>query len=110
MDIKVRDVDVVSVKKIDQEAKKKGLSRNEFLKRHLDKFAQYDVFKEERNEFEKLWKENTKVMEEFLEAQINLYKKIERFEAIVLLLMDVDEEEVNERLAIVGLGSDRDNE
>lgn len=48
MEIKVRNVDVVAVKKIDELAKKKKLSRNEYLKLHIEKLAHMDVFLEER--------------------------------------------------------------
>lgn len=102
MDVLLRNIDVVAVNKIDQEAKKVGMSRNEFLRRHLEKFAHYNVFVEERKEFEKQSNKNMNVMEAFLKAQEELYKKVERFEAIVLLLMDADEEEVNDMLVMVG--------
>ncbi|WP_419146610.1 hypothetical protein [Priestia endophytica] len=36
MEIKVRNVDLVSVKKIDEMAKVKGISRQEFLKGQLE--------------------------------------------------------------------------
>lgn len=39
MDIKIRDVDAAAIAKIDELAKKKGLSRNEFLKRCISTFA-----------------------------------------------------------------------
>lgn len=38
-EIKIRGVDPVIVKKIDQIAKKHGMSRNEYLKRSISKFA-----------------------------------------------------------------------
>lgn len=102
MDIKVRDVDIVAVKKIDQMAKGKGQSRNELLKRHIEKLSHYDFFVEERKRFDESWEESIKVMKAYLEMQEKLYKKVERFEAIVLLLMDADEEEVNDMLVMVG--------
>lgn len=39
MEIKVRDVDAVAVKKIDELAKRKGMSRNEYLKRTIESFS-----------------------------------------------------------------------
>lgn len=39
MEIKIRGLDVTIVKKIDELAKRKGISRNEYLKRTLESFS-----------------------------------------------------------------------
>ena len=39
MDIKVRNVDPVAIKKIDELAKAKGISRNEYLKKYISQIA-----------------------------------------------------------------------
>ena len=39
MEVKIRDVDPVIVKKIDEMAKRKNMSRNSFLKHCLSRFA-----------------------------------------------------------------------
>ena len=39
MNISVRDIDPVAIKKIDELAKKKGISRNEYLKNQISKIA-----------------------------------------------------------------------
>lgn len=39
MDIFIRGIDPVAVKKIDELAKKKGISRNEYLKIHIQQIA-----------------------------------------------------------------------
>jgi hypothetical protein len=46
MEIKVRNVDPVAVKKIDELAKEKGISRQEFLKGQLETLA---FFREQTN-------------------------------------------------------------
>lgn len=39
MEIKIRSIDAAAVKKIDQIAKRQGLSRNEYLKRQIEHLA-----------------------------------------------------------------------
>lgn len=39
MNISVRDIDPVAIKKIDEQAKKKGISRNEYLKKYISSIA-----------------------------------------------------------------------
>lgn len=39
MDIKIRDVNILVVKRIDELAKKKGISREEYLRRYLNKMV-----------------------------------------------------------------------
>lgn len=47
MDIKVRNIDPTAVKKIDELAKKKGTSRNEFVRIQLKKLASENILKDE---------------------------------------------------------------
>ena len=54
MDIKVRDVDPVAIAKIDDLAKKKGISRNEYLKKQIDKFAVMKEVEEIENKYSNL--------------------------------------------------------
>lgn len=54
MEIKVRNVDLAAVKKIDELAKKKGMSRNEFLKLYVEKLTLVSVHQEERLRLEEL--------------------------------------------------------
>lgn len=46
MDISLINIDPVAVKKLDELAKKKGMSRNEFVKIHLEKLAIENVLKD----------------------------------------------------------------
>lgn len=39
MDVCIRKVDPVAIKKIDELAKRKGISRNEYLKKHIEQMA-----------------------------------------------------------------------
>lgn len=39
MDISLRNIDPVAIKKIDELAKKKGISRNEYLRLHIQQIA-----------------------------------------------------------------------
>lgn len=39
MDVCIRKVDPVAIKKIDELAKRKGISRNEYLKNHIEQMA-----------------------------------------------------------------------
>lgn len=51
MEIKIRDLDPVVVKKIDELAKKKRMSRNEYLKQHLSGFAMTDEMEKLENKY-----------------------------------------------------------
>lgn len=76
MEVKVRNLSEVIVKKIDEQAKEKGLSRNEFLKVELEKIlSKEETEKEERyqelvNELAKNLKEYGEVVKKFMEEFI----------------------------------------
>lgn len=54
MDIKVRNVDPVAIKKIDELAKVKGISRNEYLKKYISQIAAMKEMKEVENKYSNL--------------------------------------------------------
>ena len=54
MDIKVRNVDPVAIKKIDELAKAKGISRNEYLKKYISQIAAMKEMKEVDNKYSNL--------------------------------------------------------
>lgn len=54
MDIKVRNVDPVAIKKIDELAKAKGISRNEYLKKYISQIAAMKEIKEVENKYSNL--------------------------------------------------------
>lgn len=54
MNISVRDIDPVAIKKIDELAKKKGISRNEYLKNQILKIAVMKETEEVENRYSNL--------------------------------------------------------
>ena len=54
MDIKVRNVDPVAIKKIDELAKAKGISRNEYLKKYISQIAAMKEMKQVENKYSNL--------------------------------------------------------
>lgn len=54
MEIKIRDMDPIIVKKIDELAKKHHMSRNEYLKRHLSKIAIVQELEETESKYSNL--------------------------------------------------------
>lgn len=89
MDLLLRNVDVVAVKKIDELAKTKKMSRNEFLKIHLEKFAQLDAFQEERNRLED-------TMQMVAEILVDQQIAIKKMKALFVMVMDIDGEEMEQ--------------
>ncbi|MBS4203656.1 hypothetical protein [Lederbergia citrea] len=100
MDVFLRNIDVVAVKKIDDLAKKKKLSRNEYLKLHIEKLAHTDVLLEERNRFEETLKMVSRVLERNVHMMKENNKEIQRMKSIFMLMMEVNEEEVNEYMKV----------
>ena len=54
MNISIRDVDPVAIKKIDELAKKKGISRNEYLKNQIAQIAVMKDLNEIENRYSNL--------------------------------------------------------
>lgn len=54
MEIKIRDMDPIIVKKIDELARKHHMSRNEYLKRHLSKIAIVQELEETESKYSNL--------------------------------------------------------
>lgn len=81
MDIFLRNVDPIAVKKFDEMAKKKSISRQELLKSVIEKVA----YEPERNEnemrMEMIISKNILVMEEMM-------KTVKRFENLMIDLME----------------------
>ncbi|MFS0646114.1 hypothetical protein [Siminovitchia sp. 179-K 8D1 HS] len=100
MDVFLRNIDVVAVKKIDEMAKKKKLSRNEYLKLHIEKLAHMDVFLEERNRFEEALKMVGSVLERNIHMMKENNEEIQQMKSIFMMMMDVNEEEVNEYMKV----------
>ncbi|MBY7043788.1 hypothetical protein FDB15_18275 [Clostridium botulinum] len=63
MEIKVRDISKEAVIKIDGLAKKKGLSRNEYLKRHLENLSIMDKINDNEAKYTILIEKITKILD-----------------------------------------------
>ncbi|MDM8147296.1 hypothetical protein [Priestia megaterium] len=63
MDILLRDIDPTAVKKIDEIAKEKKISRQEFLKGQVETLAVFQEQKDREVELERLIDRNIKMME-----------------------------------------------
>lgn len=63
MDVKIRDVDPYAVKKIDQWAKEKGLSRQIYLKNLLESLTTIDIHSNVIDRYEKQLEVNTLFLE-----------------------------------------------
>lgn len=80
MEVKVRGLQASVVKSIDEKASKQGLSRNEYLKRAIERMATIDVFYEERNEYVSLVKSMESIIRHNTD-EISRYKdSMERIE------------------------------
>lgn len=76
MEIKIRNLDPSTVKKIDMLAKRKGLSRQEYLKNHLESFAVNDLHSDIIDRYEKQLEVNTMLLEknaEKMDEMISLF-------------------------------------
>ena len=69
MEIKIRNLDVKTIQRIDEVAKEKGLSRQQFLKNYIETLSVIDIIKDSEtkyvdlvNQLSFLIKENTNVL------------------------------------------------
>lgn len=89
MDILIRHMDEIIVQKIDQEAKQKGLSRNDYLKLLIAKWAIEQMGTEQRNLYHNALEMNARLLHEVTSTQQHLLYKVERmnnvFEKILSL-------------------------
>ncbi len=95
MEIKIRDVDPTIVKRIDQNAKDKGLSRNAYLKQQLESFAIINGVKNDRVWFEEVLRQVREVLESNYYRLEQLEKQHERMLFLLSLITNVDMEDVN---------------
>ncbi|MEK4626531.1 hypothetical protein MKY06_29995 [Priestia sp. FSL P4-0332] len=85
MDILLRDIDPTAVKKIDEIAKEKKISRQEFLKGQVETLAVFQEQKEREAELENIIYKNIKMMEKCAVA-------IETVNGFIQEMMGEDEE------------------
>lgn len=72
LEIKVRNIDPMAVKKIDEWSRKKGLSRQEYLKRHLESFAVNDIHSNMIDRYEKQLEANSLLLEKTAQSMNEL--------------------------------------
>ncbi|MBE2978981.1 hypothetical protein [Priestia megaterium] len=72
MEIKIRNVDPIAVKKIDEMAKEKKISRQEFLKGQLETLAFFREQVEREHELESLIEKNMIMMEKCATSMENM--------------------------------------
>ncbi|MDH2449572.1 hypothetical protein PQ796_03270 (plasmid) [Priestia megaterium] len=85
MDILLRDIDPTAVKKIDEIAKEKKISRQEFLKGQVETLAVFQEQKDREAELENIIYQNIKMMEKCAVA-------IETVNGFIQEMMGEDEE------------------
>ena len=85
MEIKIRYVDPVALKKIDEIAKEKKISRQEFLKGQVETLAVFQEQKDREAELENIIYKNIKMMEKCAVA-------IETVNGFIQEMMGEDEE------------------
>mgnify|MGYP002733609171 CR=1 FL=1 len=93
MDIKVRKVDPMAIKKIDEMAKEKSISREAYLRLFIEKLAQYDAFLEERNRFEETMKNVMKVLNVAIDSLQRNEQEVKRLKSMFAMILNEDEEE-----------------
>jgi transcriptional regulator of aromatic amino acid metabolism len=85
MDMLLRDIDPIAVKKIDEIAKEKKISRQEFLKGQVETLAVFQEQKDREAELENIIYQNIKMMEKCALA-------IETINGFIQDMMGEDEE------------------
>ncbi|HEK9103496.1 TPA: hypothetical protein SUB30_004980 [Bacillus pseudomycoides] len=84
MEIRIREVDPSAVKKIDEMAKRKGLSRQKFLKGQIEMIAFFQQQNKREMELENLIQKNIHVMND-------CYNEMQRMNAFIQMMMRDDE-------------------
>ena len=75
MEVKIRDLDPMIVKKIDELAHKKGISRNQWLKNILKKFCIHS----ERSDYEHSAAKTMIALRDLIEKNIEVLNRVEQF-------------------------------
>ncbi|MGG3528698.1 hypothetical protein COM13_19285 [Bacillus pseudomycoides] len=86
MEIRIREVDPIAVKKIDEMAKRKGLSRQQFLKGQVEMIAFFQQQNKREMELENLIQKNIHVMND-------CYNKMKKMNAFIQTMIQDDENE-----------------
>ncbi|MCU5395757.1 hypothetical protein CN544_29195 [Bacillus toyonensis] len=86
MHLKIRDIDPVALKKIDEIAKEKGISRQKFLKAQIEMLAFFQQQNKREMELENLIEKNIHMMSDCYNAM----GKMNEF--IQMMMQDVENE------------------
>ncbi|QWI63752.1 hypothetical protein EXW57_29125 (plasmid) [Bacillus mycoides] len=86
MNLKIRDIDPVALKKIDEIAKEKGISRQKFLKAQIEMLAFFQQQNKREMELENLIEKNIHMMNDCYSAM----EKMNEF--IQMMMQDVENE------------------
>ena len=84
VNLKIRDIDPVALKKIDEMAKRKGISRQKFLKAQIEMLAFFQQQNKREMELENLIKKNIHMMSDCYSAM----EKMNEF--IQMMMQDVE--------------------
>ncbi len=90
-DIPLRNLDKKIIAKLDQDAKKRGISREEYLRILLAKITNENNQIEATNQYKEILTWNTRVLQEVNEGQKHIAARIEKLESIIKLLVDSGE-------------------
>ncbi|EJR50964.1 hypothetical protein IIO_06345 [Bacillus cereus VD115] len=86
MHLKIRDIDPVALKKIDEIAKEKGISRQKFLKAQIEMLAFFQQQNKREMELENLIEKNIQMMSD-------CYNAMEKMNGFIQMMMqDVENE------------------
>lgn len=83
MDIKMRNLDDVAIKKVDELAKQKGMSRNQFLKAYIEKIMWQNVSQEECFRLEELFHASLIALEKMNDQLSNIEKNTRNIKALM---------------------------
>lgn len=86
VEIRIREVDPIAVKKIDEMAKRNGLSRQKFLKAQIEMLAFFQQQNKREMELENLIEKNIHMMSDCYSAM----EKMNKF--IQMMMQDVENE------------------
>lgn len=86
VEIRIREVDPIAVKKIDEIAKRKGLSRQKFLKGQIEMLAFFQQQNKREMELENIIQKNIHMMND-------CYSEMKKMNEFIQLMMQDDENE-----------------
>jgi gamma-glutamylcyclotransferase (GGCT)/AIG2-like uncharacterized protein YtfP len=86
VEIRIREVDPIAVKKIDEIAKRKGLSRQNFLKDQIEMLAFFQQQNKREMELENLIQKNIHMMND-------CYSEMKKMNEFIQMMMQDDENE-----------------